>query len=173
MRILGVTIDCKLVMSSAVDEVVNESRWRMKMLLSSQRFFNGKHVLLLYKQQILSFIEYRTAAIYHCCDTKLAALNAIQDTATAAAGMSTTEALLESNLAPLQTRRDMAMLGLIHRTVLGLGPSQFAQYFKVAPRCKHPDELRREPGYPVNHRPMTRATVAEVSLVVTHCRTAA
>ena len=140
MRILGVTIDCKLVMSSAVDEVVNESRWRMKMLLSSQRFFNGKHVLLLYKQQILSFIEYRTAAIYHCCDTKLAALNAIQDTATAAAGMSTTEALLESNLAPLQTRRDMAMLGLIHRAVLKKGPSQFWSIFSrdpTATRTKH------------------------------------
>ena len=70
----------------------------------------------------------------------LAALNAIQDIATAAAGMSTTEALLASNLAPLQARRDMAMLGLIHRAVLRKGPSQFWGIFSrdhAATRTKH------------------------------------
>ena len=40
-------------------------------------------------------------------------------------------ALHEFNLAPLESRRDMAMLGLIHRTLLGQGPPQFQQWFQV------------------------------------------
>ena len=32
-------------------------------------------------------------------------------------------------LAPLKARRDIAMLGLIHRTTLGKGPEQFKEFF--------------------------------------------
>ena len=37
--------------------------------------------------------------------------------------------MLEFRLAPLQTRRDIGMLGIIHRSVLGEGPEHFAKYF--------------------------------------------
>ena len=39
---------------------------------------------------------------------------------------------MKFNLAPLEARRDMAMLGLIHRTVLGLSPPQFYEWFFLA-----------------------------------------
>ena len=41
--------------------------------------------------------------------------------------------LLFFNLAPLATRRGVAMLGLIHRSVLGCGPRHFASMFQLAP----------------------------------------
>ena len=41
-----------------------------------------------------------------------------------------TEALMEFSLAPLAARRDIAMLGVIHRTVLGKGPEHFQQFFR-------------------------------------------
>ena len=44
------------------------------------------------------------------------------------------DALAGFNLAPLAARRDMAMLGLIHRARLGKGPTQLSQYFRDAPR---------------------------------------
>lgn len=34
------------------------------------------------------------------------------------------------NLAPLEIRRDISMLGLIHRTMLNQGPPQFQKFFK-------------------------------------------
>ena len=46
-------------------------------------------------------------------------------------GISSKDALLHFNLAPLASRRDMAMLGLIHRTVLRKGPGHFRQVFRV------------------------------------------
>ena len=42
------------------------------------------------------------------------------------------------NLAPLSTRRDIAMLGVLHRTALGLGPSHLLRFFeKHAPLDQH------------------------------------
>ncbi len=48
-------------------------------------------------------------------------------------GVSESDALLYFNLAPLSSRRDMAMLGLIHRTLLGRGPQQFKRFFFLEP----------------------------------------
>ena len=44
-------------------------------------------------------------------------------------GISESDALFHFHLAPLSSRRDMAMLGLIHRMLLGRGPAQFRRFF--------------------------------------------
>ena len=46
-------------------------------------------------------------------------------------GVDDITALMEFNLAPLAARRDMAMLGVLHRTVLGRGPRHFKELFKL------------------------------------------
>ena len=52
--------------------------------------------------------------------------------------------LLEFNLAPLSMRRDIAMLGIIHRAALGDGPTQFREYFyRNASGLRVHDVLRR------------------------------
>eukprot|EP00973_Karenia_brevis_P078764 10932392-Karenia_brevis.AAC.1 len=61
-------------------------------------------------------MEYRTAAIYHACESSLCKLDKIQEELLDAAGGSGREALLVFNLAPLGARWDMALLGLVHRT---------------------------------------------------------
>ena len=43
-------------------------------------------------------------------------------------------ALQDFKLAPLETRRDIAMLGLVHRTVLGGGPPHFGAWFYTEAR---------------------------------------
>ena len=91
----------------------------------------------LYKSQLLPYIEYRTPAIYHACDSAMAAIDNIQDRLLSAAGMSEEEALCSCKLAPLAARRDMAMLGLIHRSVLGKGPSHFREFFTPDMHAKH------------------------------------
>ena len=45
--------------------------------------------------------------------------------------MNELEVLLVDNLAPLSVRRDIALLGVIHRTVLGRGPSHFKKFVKA------------------------------------------
>ena len=41
-------------------------------------------------------------------------------------GISEVDALLNFRLAPLPSRRDMAMLGVLHKVTLGLAPPQLA-----------------------------------------------
>ena len=94
----------------------------------------------MYKAQILSYIEYRTAAVYHACSTSLAALESVQIKLLEAAGVTEVEALLNFRLAPLSARRDMALLGLIHRTVLGKGPVQFKRFFQIDEQAVHVDK---------------------------------
>ena len=86
----------------------------------------------------MSFIEYRTPGIYHASTTVLAPLDRILDRFLGDLHITALEVLLNFNLAPLSCRRDIAMLGLIHRTVLGLGPSQFRRWFK---RDYHPPRM--------------------------------
>ena len=84
-----------------------------------------------YKAKLLSFIEYRTPAIYHATSSVLAPLDRLQTTFLRQACISEMEALMVFNLAPLRTRRDIAMMGVIHRTALGKGPPQLARFFSL------------------------------------------
>ena len=71
IKLLGVEFDCKLFMNDAVHDLAKECRWKLKAILRTRKFNTGEGLINLYKAQILSFIEYRTAAIYHACSTAL------------------------------------------------------------------------------------------------------
>ena len=58
--------------------------------------------------------------------------------------MSDEDALFVFHIAPLSVRRYIAMLGVIHRTVLGRGPFQFRELFKLAPLDGHPARTRSQ-----------------------------
>ena len=130
-RILGVTFDPKLLMSDCVGEITCSASWRLHTLLRSRRFHTVAELVHLYKSQILSYIEYRTAAIYHSADTHLNRIDAIQRRFLREVGLTEAAALTEYHLAPLPARRDMAMLGLLHRAVLGRGPPQLSAFFQL------------------------------------------
>ena len=38
----------------------------------------------------------------------------------------------------MKARRDVAILGIIHRTILGLGPGHFRRFFRLAPAPQNP-----------------------------------
>ena len=59
-------------------------------------------------------------------------------------GLSDEDALLHFNLGPLEAHRDIAMLGLMHRSVLGCSPRNFGDMFQPAPPSvfeKHKKQL--------------------------------
>ena len=144
-KVLGVNFDCQLLMRDAVHELVVEAGWKLRTLVRSGRYFTSRQLIGLYKAHLLSYLEYRTSAIYHAATSALAALDNVQSRFLRDAGVTEEEALLEFNLAPLPTRRDMAMLGVIHRASLGKGPQQFGAFFKPAEAKKeHPATRRQE-----------------------------
>ena len=73
-----------------------------------------------FKTHILPIIEAVTSAVYHASQTHLNRLDGILKSFLFHFNVSDEEALLNFNLAPLCVRRDFAMLGLLHKCVLGI-----------------------------------------------------
>ena len=136
-RLLGVPFDHALSMRDAVVELVSEAGWKMGAILRSGRFFTDAELVNLYKSQLLSYLEYRTAAIYHACENILAPLDKFQTRFLRELGISLEDALVHFNLAPLSCRRDMAMLGVLHRAALGKGPEHFKKFFTLSTAEHH------------------------------------
>ena len=131
-RILGIEFDCKLSMHDAVAELVQAMRWKLVMILRSRRYYCDADLVGLYKAHVLSFVEYRTSAIYHATQNELNAIDRIQSGFLRDIGLNDIDALVHFNLAPLNTRRDVAMLGVIHRTAIDKGPPQLKSFFRPA-----------------------------------------
>ena len=81
---------------------------------------------------MLGYLEYRTPAVYHATKDVLKRLDNVQYRFLRDAGVDELSALFHFHFAPLSTRRDIALLGVIHRCVLGKGPPHFKQFFKGA-----------------------------------------
>jgi hypothetical protein len=155
-KLLGINFDCAIEMTDAIGDVVNEAGWKLKTLLR-RRFYCDVELVLMYKSHLLSYLEYRTPAIYHAKRDALSRLDNVQQRFLRDAGIDDLSALMNFNLAPLATRRDIAMLGLIQRTVLNKGPPHFREHFKegsqpLSPSCrpapgeKRPRHLQKRAG---------------------------
>ena len=68
-RILGVGFDSRLVMGEAVHEVVTEISWKLRTVLRSRRFHTVQDMVDLYKSRVVSYVKYRTVALYHASDS--------------------------------------------------------------------------------------------------------
>ena len=66
-------------------------------------------------------------------------LDAVQTRFLRDVGVDDVTALDKFHLAPLSSRRDIAMLGMIHKTILGKGSPPFTEFFQRDPQ--HPQKL--------------------------------
>ena len=140
--LLGVTFDAKLTIKTAIYELASIGHSRVSTLLRLMWFHSIAAMIGFYKAQVLSKIEFATAAIYHASPFFLAALDRVQERFLSIMEVSNETALFELKLAPLQARRDIALLGLIHRVVLGLAPPQFSAFVRPAGRLMFPRSYR-------------------------------
>ena len=72
----------------------------------------------------------------------LGMVDRVQDTVLEETGLSAEVALLEFCLAPLPTRRDIAMMGLLYRTCKGSAPPQFNSLIRRSTGARFPRNLR-------------------------------
>ena len=120
-------------MSDAVHALASEAGWRLRALLRTSRFYSVASLVRLYKCHILSFLEGATSAIYHAAPAILRQLDELQATFLDTVGLSSTDALLKHNLAPLQMRRDIAMLGVLYKVAHQTAPAPIQTLFSLQP----------------------------------------
>jgi len=118
-KMLGISFDTRLVMRRAAYEIAARAGSMVKRILRCRRVFSASSLIALYKTHVLSYVEYNTPAVFHAPLFFLSAIDAIQDQFCDDLGLSAEEVLLQHNLAPLRSRRCIAMLGLLHKIVLG------------------------------------------------------
>ena len=128
-KIVGCVYDSQLLMHAGARHVATEAGWRLKALLRARRHFTTPELMRLYKAQILSFIESSTPGLYHASASTLSRIDRVQARFLREVGLSEVQALEDYRLAPLESRRSMAMLGLLHRVNLGKAPGQLEALF--------------------------------------------
>ena len=124
-------------MSSAVESAACKASAKLRALLRAKRIFNLHELVLQYKSHVLSLLEYPTPAIYHASSTVLSRTDRVQSRFLREVGLSEEKAFLDWNLCPLQCRRDIAMLGLLHKIVLGQAHPAFRLLFPAATPVAH------------------------------------
>ena len=147
----GILFDSGLYMEHALERLYTDASWKLSAILRTSRFFDAGHVVYVYKTKVMSYIEFRTSAIYHASDALLQRIDSIQNRMLKSIGVEEKNAISEFHLAPLRTRRDMAMLGIIHRAMLGLGPDHFRRYFRFASHVSNTERVRHNRQI-VSHR---------------------
>ena len=131
-------------MEDAINEIVGIARVHLQTLLRGKHLFTQEGLVRLFKQQVVPHVEYATPAIYHAPRFFLNRLDQVEADFLEELGVTAREAFLNLRLLPLSPRRDVAMLDLIHRCVLGKGPLQLAEFFRSARAPHFPRSLRNQ-----------------------------
>ena len=97
-------------------------------------------MILQFKTHILSVLETHTGAIYHATTSALKKLDKLQIHFLEQLGLNEKQAFLQHNLLPLELRRDIAILGFLHKSNLGLNHPGVNDCFKAGgmPAIIHP-----------------------------------
>ena len=118
-------------MSEAISECLHEGHWRLSAILRSRRYFSLLDLVLQYKSQVLSYLEYRTCGISHAADIHLYHLDSVQRRLLSNVELTPYTALQNFNLAPLSCRRDIANLAIVYRGITRRGPKKLWKFFKL------------------------------------------
>ena len=98
-----------------------------------------------FKSHILPILESASGAIYHAANSTLEPLEHLHHKFVRDVGLTSEEAFLKHNLAPLQLLRNIGMLGVPHKVVLGIAHPEFSNLFpwNLAPHHGHGTRLNQ------------------------------
>ena len=131
-RLLGVLVDPKLTMEDEIRRIRKKARPKIIAILNTRRFYDTGGLIQQYKAHVLCLLEQSCVSIYHASQTHLEVLNRLQRSFICELGLTDETAFLQYKLAPLELRRDIAALGLLHKIQLGEAHSDFDGLFPKA-----------------------------------------
>ena len=133
-KLLGTLLDPKLLMEDEIRRIRKKASPKIKAILATRGYYLTDAMIQQYKAHVLCILEASAAAIYHASQSHLDSLDKLQTHFVEALGLTESEAFLRYNLAPPKLRRDIAVLGLLHRVQLGHVHADFQNLF---PRQVH------------------------------------
>ena len=131
-RLSGTLIDPKLTMADEIDRIPKQTKAKCKAILGRRTYYDIHSMIQQFKTHVLCILEGSNGAIYHAALSNLQILDNIQDGFIRELSVSRSVAFLRYNMAPLQLRRDIGILGLLHEVQLGQAQFAFNEIFPAA-----------------------------------------
>ena len=131
-RLLGCQVDVKLIMQQAIDKILTEIRPKVKAILRTRKHYDSKDLIGQFKTHIWSRMEMHNGAIFHASDYLLEKIERVQQGFLRDLEISEEEAYLNYNFAPPKLRRNIGILGLLHKRVVGVSHPVFSKLLPFA-----------------------------------------
>ena len=107
-------------MEDEIGRIMHKARPKINAILRTRSFYSLDGLLQQYKAHVLCILEGSACAIYHAAQSHLSTLDELQRRFVRKLGLNESEAFLrKGGLAPLELRRDIAVLGFLHKIQLG------------------------------------------------------
>ncbi len=148
-RLLGPVIDSQLRMNVAIDKLYRKAKPKARALLRCRKYFGLLDLVILYKSHVRSQIEWCNAAVFHAARSLLCRLDSVQTSFVEHLGLSERVAFIEFQLAPLELRRDIGMLGALWKIAHGKAHKFLQEMF---PMCSFGPVLPNTRGIARRHQ---------------------
>ena len=119
-KLLGCLFDAKLTMKTAIERILLQIRPKIVAILRTRQHYDIKDLIGQFKTHVWGIMEQNNGAIFHAARYLQEKLDSCQKSFLNKLDMSEETAFLEFNFAPPCLRRDIGILGLLHKRVLGL-----------------------------------------------------
>ena len=129
-------------MQESITKTLSKARPKLKALLRTTPFYSTPTLINQFKTHILPILESSTSAIYQATTTALQPIDHLQVTFLHAINTTATRAFLDFNFAPTNLRRDIAMLGLLHKIALQQAHPDLLALIPLATTTPHTHETR-------------------------------
>ena len=120
-KLLGLLVDCKLIMLPAVEKILSQIKPKIRAILRTKKYYDNKTLISQFKTHIWGVMECHSGGLFHSSDSVLKKLDQVHFQFLHELEMNASEAFTDFNFAPPMLRRNIGVLGLLHKRVLGLG----------------------------------------------------
>ena len=118
-KLLGCMVDNDLRMHTCIEQLLSKIRPKITAILRTRGFYSVPELITQFKTHIWGVMEVNIGAYFHAATSLLEKLDHAQNRFLHELGISAEQAFLEFNFAPPRLRRNIAVLGLLHKRVLG------------------------------------------------------
>ena len=112
-------IDMDLRMHSTVHQVLSKIRPKTIAILRTRGYYEVPDLILQFKTHIWSLIEGNIGGYFHAAESLLEKIDQVQNKFVADLGLSLEDAFIDHNFPPPKLRRNIGILGLLQKRVLG------------------------------------------------------
>ena len=114
-------------MQQAVERILSQARPKIKAILRTRQFYDSKELVNQFKTHIWGLMETHNGTIFHASSSILDRLDALQEHFLHEIGETEENAFLKFNFAPQVLRRNIGILGVLHKRVIGKAHPIFQQ----------------------------------------------